>query len=137
MLKKEQVTNEKEGDPMQFSIEKIDHIQVAAPKDTEQTAIDFYEGLLGMEQIEKPASLKGRGGVWFAFGSYQLHIGIEEPFSPSLKAHPAFRVSGFEQLQKHLEANEIKVKNDDSIPGVKHFFIADPFGNRLEFLKNE
>ncbi|MDN7241934.1 VOC family protein [Planococcus sp. N028] len=119
---------------MNFSIEKIDHVQVAAPKGTEQAAIDFYAGILGMDSIEKPASLKGRGGAWFEFGSYQLHVGIEEPFSPAKKAHPAFRVKGFEQLQRHLTASGIEVKNDDSIPGVTRFFISDPFGNRLEFL---
>ncbi|TWT16107.1 VOC family protein [Planomicrobium sp. CPCC 101079] len=119
---------------MDFAITKIDHIQVAAPSNSEQSAIDFYSGILGMEQVEKPAALKGRGGVWFEFGAYQLHVGVEEPFSSAKKAHPAFQVAGFEQLQKHLNASGIDVKNDDSIPGVTRFFISDPFGNRLEFL---
>ncbi|TWT27517.1 VOC family protein [Planomicrobium sp. CPCC 101110] len=121
---------------MDFSIDKIDHIQVAAPSNSEQAAISFYNGILGMNQVEKPDALKGRGGVWFEFASYQLHVGVEEPFSAAKKAHPAFQVTGFEQLQKHLSASGIEVKNDDSIPGVLRFFIADPFGNRLEFLKS-
>lgn len=119
---------------MNFSIEKIDHVQVAAPKGNEQTAVDFYAGVLGMDSIEKPAPLQARGGAWFQFGSYQLHVGVEEPFAPAKKAHPAFRVTGYAQLQQHLSANGIEVKNDDSIPGVTRFFISDPFGNRLEFL---
>ncbi|MGI2327883.1 VOC family protein [Planococcus sp. YIM B11945] len=120
---------------MEFTIEKIDHVQVAAPAGNEQAAIEFYAGILGMKQVEKPESLKGRGGAWFEFGSYQLHVGVEAPFSPAKKAHPAFQVNGFEQLQAHLAANGIDVKNDDSIPGVARFFVFDPFGNRLEFLK--
>ena len=115
---------------MEFSIEKIDHVQVAAPKGMEREAIDFYAKVLGMKEVEKPDSLKGRGGAWFEFGAYQLHVGVEEPFSPAQKAHPAFRVSGFEALQKHLAANNIAVKNDTSIPGVQRFFVSDPFGNR-------
>jgi len=122
---------------MEFSIEKIDHVQVAAPKGKEQEAIGFYAGVLGMKEVEKPESLKGRGGVWFEFGDYQLHVGVEEPFSPAKKAHPAFKVSGYEALQKQLSANSVEVKIDAGIPGVQRFFVSDPFGNRLEFLKSE
>ncbi|MCP2033833.1 catechol 2,3-dioxygenase-like lactoylglutathione lyase family enzyme [Planomicrobium sp. HSC-17F08] len=122
---------------MEFTIGKIDHVQVAAPKGKEREAADFYAGILGMNEIEKPDALKGRGGVWFEFGSYQLHVGVEEPFSPAKKAHPAFRVTGFDALQKHLAANKYEVKNDISIPGIQRFFVSDPFGNRLEFLNGE
>lgn len=120
---------------MKFSIEKIDHIQVAAPRDSEEEAIRFYSVILGMKEIEKPEPLKARGGVWFEFGSFQLHIGIEDPFKPAKKAHPAFKVSGFEALKQHLAERGIESKQDDSIPGVERFFIFDPFGNRLEFMK--
>lgn len=120
---------------MQFSIEKIDHVQVAAPKGSEQQAREFYGEILGMKEVEKPEPLKARGGAWFEFGSFQLHIGIEEPFAPAKKAHPAFKVSGFETLKEHLSEKGVEFKNDDSIPGVERFFVFDPFGNRLEFLK--
>ena len=120
---------------MGFSIEKVDHIQVAAPQGSEAEAIGFYSGVLGMNEIEKPQPLKARGGVWFEFGSFQLHVGIEEPFVPAKKAHPAFKVSGYEEMQKQLKEKGVSVKVDDSLPGVERFFIFDPFGNRLEFLK--
>lgn len=120
---------------MKFSISKIDHVQVAAPKGNEEQARKFYRDLLGMKEVEKPEPLKSRGGVWFEFGSFQLHVGVEEPFSPAKKAHPAFLIDGYEALRKQLESQSIEVKNDDSIPGVERFFVFDPFGNRLEFLK--
>ncbi len=123
------------GGEMEFSIGKIDHVQVAGPKGSEAEAIGFYGGILGMKEVEKPEPLKARGGVWFEFDRFQLHIGIEEPFAPAKKAHPAFRVNGFEALQKHLTAQRVEWKADDSIPGVERFFVFDPFGNRLEFLK--
>jgi catechol 2,3-dioxygenase-like lactoylglutathione lyase family enzyme len=127
----------KEGGRMKFSIEKIDHVQVAAPKGTEKDAVEFYSGVLGMKEVQKPDALKERGGAWFEFGDYQLHVGVEEPFSPAQKAHPAFKVKGFEALQQHLATEGVELKNDDSIPGVLRFFISDPFGNRLEFLKSD
>ncbi len=120
---------------MEFSIGKIDHVQVAAPKGGEADARRFYGDALGMKEIQKPEPLKSRGGVWFGFDDFQLHVGIDEPFVPAKKAHPAFKVSGYEALQRHLEKNGITVTADTSIPGVDRFFVFDPFGNRLEFLK--
>ena len=120
---------------MRFSIDRIDHVQVAAPEGGESEARRFYTGILGLNEIEKPESLKARGGVWFEFADFQLHVGVEEPFAPAKKAHPAFRVSGFEALKQYLAEKGIESKPDDSIPGVELFFISDPLGNRLEFLK--
>jgi hypothetical protein len=71
----------------------IDHVQLAAPAGCEGDARRFFGELLGLEELEKPASLKGRGGVWFRVGAQQLHVGVEADFSPARKAHPAFRSS--------------------------------------------
>ncbi|ANU09918.1 Glyoxalase/bleomycin resistance protein/dioxygenase [Planococcus antarcticus DSM 14505] len=120
---------------MEFSILQIDHVQVAAPAGREEETRRFYAEILGMLEIEKPEALKGRGGAWFGFGGQQLHVGVEEPFSPAKKAHPAFRVTGYDELKIYLSENGLELKEDDSIPGVERFFIFDPFGNRLEFLK--
>jgi hypothetical protein len=36
-------------------------------------------------------------------------------------------------LRARLNAAGIATTDDDSIPGSRRFFAADPFGNRLEF----
>lgn len=59
---------------MVFSFLKIDHIQLAAPKNSEHLARQFYSGILGLKEIEKPELLRKRGGVWFSIGTYQIHI---------------------------------------------------------------
>ncbi|MGE7604098.1 VOC family protein [Peribacillus sp. NPDC097675] len=120
---------------MPFKFQTIDHIQLAAPKGSEDIARKFFQDTLGLDEVEKPESLKKRGGLWFQFGNHQIHIGIEEPFYPAKKAHPAFAIENLEALKQHLLTNGIDVKNDDRIPGVKRFFISDPFGNRMEFLE--
>ncbi|MDN3448731.1 VOC family protein [Planococcus sp. APC 3906] len=120
---------------MAFNITKIDHVQVAAPKGCEEQARNFYSGILGMKELEKPEPLQARGGAWFEFPGFQLHVGVEEPFEPAKKAHPAFVVEGFDELKAHLLEKGVAVKDDTSIPGSIRFFAADPFGNRLEFLK--
>jgi len=116
-------------------IKGIDHIQVAAPKGSEDEARRFYGEILGMEELEKPESLKDRGGCWFQCGQQEVHIGIEEPFTPSKKAHPGFVISDLEGLRQALETGGFSVKEDAPILGRNRIFSEDPFGNRIEFLE--
>lgn len=120
---------------MPFIFKSIDHIQLAAPKGSEETARKFFKNILGFDEVEKPEELKKHGGVWFEFGNYQIHIGIEEPFYPAKKAHPAFEIENIEELKKHLVTNGVDVIEDDKLPGAKRFYISDPFGNRMELLE--
>jgi catechol 2,3-dioxygenase-like lactoylglutathione lyase family enzyme len=116
-------------------IVRIDHIQLAAPKGCETAAREFYGTILGLPEIQKPASLRARGGCWFQCGEQQLHIGVDASFQPAKKAHPAFAVSDLEKLRKSLLAHAVKITEDDSLPEAKRFFAEDPWGNRLEFLE--
>ncbi|MEW9052919.1 MAG: VOC family protein [Neobacillus sp.] len=118
-----------------FTFKAIDHVQLAAPKGSEDTARKFYKDILGFEEIEKPAELKKRGGVWFRFANVPLHIGVEEPFIPAKKAHPAFEIENIEQLKNHLVKNGIEIVEDNLLPGATRFYISDPFGNRIELLE--
>ncbi len=120
---------------MSFAIKKIDHIQLAAPKGCEEAAREFFSGILGLIEVEKPGELKKRGGVWFEFGTFQLHIGVEEPFSPAKKAHPAFVVENIEELKGHLRVKGVTFTEDDLLPGASRIHVHDPFGNRLELLE--
>ncbi|WP_152654960.1 VOC family protein [Oceanobacillus sp. CFH 90083] len=120
---------------MTFQLKKLDHIQLSAPKGSEETSIKFYRDILGFVEEEKPKTLKANGGVWFKKGEMAIHIGIEEPFTPMKKAHPAFEVSGIGALQAHLESAGISTKWDSKLPNARRFYIKDPFGNRLEFLE--
>jgi hypothetical protein len=80
--------------------------------------------------------LRSRGGVWFALGGGQLHIGVQEPFAPARKAHPAFRVAEGEldELAWRLEDAGERVEWDDSLQAVRRFYTTDPWGNRLELV---
>jgi hypothetical protein len=83
--------------------------------------------------------MRSRGGVWFTLGgSGQLHIGVEDPFAPARKAHPAFRVAAdaLDDLAGRLESACERVDWDDSLPGVRRFYTADPWGNRIELAQS-
>ncbi|WP_053361676.1 glyoxalase [Bacillus sp. FJAT-27251] len=120
---------------MAFMLKGLDHVQLAAPPGSEELSRNFYGKLLMMQEVEKPESLKKRGGVWFQFGSSQLHIGIEEPFTPARKAHPALVIENLGELKLHLKANQVPFKEDSLLPGADRIYVDDPFGNRLEMLE--
>jgi catechol 2,3-dioxygenase-like lactoylglutathione lyase family enzyme len=107
------------------------------PKGQEATARGFYGTLLGLEELVKPQGTAARGGVWFKCGNLQFHLGIEEPFAPAHKAHPAFRVRDYERLLVTLSANGVTVTRDEALAGVERAFVHDPFGNRIELIKSE
>ncbi|AJI24738.1 glyoxalase [Priestia megaterium] len=120
---------------MTFTLTHIDHIQLAAPPNSESEARHFFGTVLGLTEVEKPESLKKRGGVWFEFGSYQLHIGVEPAFSPAKKAHPGFHVKNLPAFKDHLASFGISFIEDKNITGVERIYVDDPFGNRMEFLE--
>jgi catechol 2,3-dioxygenase-like lactoylglutathione lyase family enzyme len=109
----------------------IDHVQVAAPAGGEDDARAFYGGLLGMEELPKPGALRG-GGCWFRAGPQELHVGVEEPFTAALKAHPGLVVSDLDAIRGRLAAAGTPHEDDACIEGIDRLFVRDPFGNRLE-----
>ncbi len=124
---------------MSGPVSGIDHVQVAAPAGCEEAARRYYGSLLGLEEIRKPPLLAARGGVWFRIGAQELHVGVAEPFAPATKAHPALRVESaaeLERLAARLEASGVAVvwADEAEISGAARFFVADPWGNRLELI---
>lgn len=121
------------------SIEGLDHVQVAAPTACEDEGRRFYGEILGLAELEKPASLAARGGVWFRLGAQELHVGVADPFVPAGKAHPALRVASVPELERlagRLEGSGFPVRWADprEMPGATRFFVDDPWGNRVELI---
>jgi catechol 2,3-dioxygenase-like lactoylglutathione lyase family enzyme len=116
-------------------IESLHHVQLAIPPDAEDQARSFYIDVLGFEEVEKPAILNFRGGVWFACTGVELHLGVEDPFTPAKKAHPAFRVASLEQVIRHLESRDVSYRRDVDLPTIRRVYVDDPFGNRIELLE--
>lgn len=122
---------------MTFHYETIDHVQLAAPPGSEEEARNFYVKILGFREVEKPELLKANGGVWFQAGTINIHIGIEKPFVPAQKAHPAILVKNIEKLKEYLNENQVDFIVDYKLPSANRFYLSDPFGNRIEFLEWE
>jgi catechol 2,3-dioxygenase-like lactoylglutathione lyase family enzyme len=113
----------------------LDHVQVAIPPDSDDTARAFYSGVLGLEEIPKPEPLRATGALWLRVGSAELHLGIQPDFHPARKAHPAIRVADVDGMAARCAAAGYAVDWDDRYPGVRRFYVHDPFGNRIEILQ--
>ncbi len=121
--------------PLATSGIAIDHVQIAAPTSCEAAARRFYGDVLGLPELEKPASLQARGGCWFACGSHQVHIGVDPDFRAARKAHVAFSASDLNGLRARLASQGFRTADDDTLPGRRRFYCDDPWGNRLEFVE--
>ena len=113
----------------------LHHVQLAVPRGREQEARAFFVGLLGFEEETKPPNLAVRGGLWLLQGSIRLHLGVEEPFVPARKAHPAFLTDDLAGLREHLVGSGCRIVEDEPLPEFGRFYVDDPFGNRIEFLQ--
>ena len=124
---------------------RLHHVQVACPSGGEGGARRFYGEGLGLSEVEKPPDLRVRGGCWFrAYDDggavlAEIHVGVEDPFVPARKAHPALLLADgaeLEQTGSCLAGLGFVVDRSerDSFPGHVRFHTFDAHGNRVEIL---
>jgi catechol 2,3-dioxygenase-like lactoylglutathione lyase family enzyme len=121
----------------------LHHVQVACPPGGEDEVRAYYGDALGLTEVPKPRSLAGRGGTWFraydARGDVvaELHVGVEDPFVPARKAHPAFVVDDLDAVAADLRAAGFEVDERERVTfeGYLRFHSFDPHGNRVEVLQ--
>lgn len=127
---------------------RLHHVQVACPPGGEAEARRFYAEGLGLTEVDKPAALRARGGAWFrAYAdpahptrvTAEIHVGVEDPFTPARKAHPALVLDSRTQLERVADRLErlgyvVDRTEGDSFPGYVRLHAVDGHGNRVELL---
>lgn len=114
----------------------LHHAQITIPKGAEDEGKHFYCGILGLNEIEKPDSLKSRGGFWVTAGDRDIHVGTEDEVDRSkTKAHIAYQVDDLSYWVKVLEKHHVQITKSIPIPGFERFEFRDPFGNRVEMIQ--
>jgi catechol 2,3-dioxygenase-like lactoylglutathione lyase family enzyme len=114
------------------------------PRGEEELARLFYQDALGLTEVEKPPSLTGRGGCWFRsieddIITAEIHVGVDEPFVPAKKAHPALVVDSLADLDEMAAriasaGFEVSHAERHSFEGYVRFHTRDGFGNRVEVM---
>jgi catechol 2,3-dioxygenase-like lactoylglutathione lyase family enzyme len=124
---------------------RLHHVQVCCPRGGEAAARRFYADGLGLTEVDKPGELAGRGGVWFrAYDetgavTAELHVGVEEPFAPARKAHPALVLPSLEALEAVADrlarlGHPVDRSEWATFPGYRRVHVQDAHGNRVELL---
>jgi len=100
----------------------------------------FYEGVLGLVEIPRPAGL-GIPGVWYRAGACEVHlietppgvdVGAPAPTLTPLARHAAFAVNDYEATLKHLREQLTEVLATS--PKLGQIWVRDPDGHVLEFI---
>jgi catechol 2,3-dioxygenase-like lactoylglutathione lyase family enzyme len=116
-------------------ISRLDHLTIEV--NDLNKAINFYTKILGLEERRTPEEVKSKGIRWLNIADNQaLHlIEIPDMREPS-SAHMALIVEDIESWEKYLTKYHIEIQSPKfNIYNAKRFFIKDPSGNRIEFLK--
>ncbi|HJP95491.1 MAG TPA: VOC family protein [Pyrinomonadaceae bacterium] len=111
------------------------HVNVTVPKSLEEAAKHFYGVVMGLQEVPKPESSRGRGGAWYQLGQMQLHLSIEEPLGENClsKRHVCYTVSNLTKAEERFRKAGVEILPDDlPTPGWTRFYVRDPGGNRLE-----
>lgn len=114
----------------------VHHVQITIPKGAEEEGQAFYCNVLGLEEIEKPETLKPNGGFWLKAGDFEIHVGVEDGFNRlKTKAHIAYQVKDITLWKEKLKQHNIEILTSIPIPGYERFEFRDPFGNRVEMIQ--
>jgi catechol 2,3-dioxygenase-like lactoylglutathione lyase family enzyme len=114
----------------------LHHAQITVATGDEARARQFYCGVLGLPEIEKPRSLKDMGGFWVQVGDRAMHIGVEDNVDRSAtKAHLAYQVDDVAAWRTKIRETGIATLDSIAIPGFDRFEFRDPFGNRVELIQ--
>lgn len=109
----------------------IDHVQLGMPAGAEaaRTAEEFYGGVLGLQSVPVPTTVRDRGGCWFEGSCVKVHLGVEEPFRPARDAHPGLMVDDLVGLIQRIRTagSDLWLADDP-----RWVCTRDPFGNLIE-----
>ncbi len=112
----------------------IHHVNVTVPRSLETQTKHFYGVVMGMTEVPKPESSRGRGGAWYQLGQVQLHLSLEDGVDEHLsKRHVCYTVHDLREAEDRFRQAGVEILPDDQpIPGWERFYVRDPGGNRLE-----
>jgi catechol 2,3-dioxygenase-like lactoylglutathione lyase family enzyme len=120
---------------------RLQHVSIVIPRGdaARAQAIEFYGGLLGLEERDVPPHLDPAELVWFRVGGdLELHLmQVGEPAGDA--RHLCLEVEGedLDALRSRIEAGGTETSEATPIVGRPRFFCRDPFGNLVELTRIE
>jgi hypothetical protein len=116
-----------------MKVHGVEHVALAYPAGRLDEVRAFYIGLLGLTELERPASIT-TPGAWLSCGSSQLHFSNDPEFNVQVRPHTALMVDDLPALVKLLDERGHKTHRNAPLGGRERYFTWDPFGNKLELV---
>ena len=117
------------------TITRLQHAAVTVPVEGLDEARHFYSNLLGLKEVARPPELQSRPGIWYSFGSTELHIQTRPNVALEKgDRHPALVVDDLDGWRSHFVEHGVEVIDQPTIYGRRRFNLRDPFGNLLELM---
>ena len=117
------------------TITRLQHAALTVPVAGLDQARRFYSEILGLKEVPRPPEVQSRPGIWYSFGSTELHIQAR-PDAPIEKGdrHPALVVDDIDAWRRRFAEQGIDVIDQPTLYGRRRFNVRDPFGNLLELM---
>jgi len=122
---------------MNITYRRLNHVTIAAPAGEHAKVREFYGGVLGLKEIERPEALGGVYDlIWFEWLNFTLHIDLSPPWrEPAENRHLAVEVKDIGAVRNRLRAQGLEIREAVVIPDRERFYLIDPFGNYFEFME--
>jgi len=121
-------------------IKRLQHVSIAVDASRAAEARHFYGTCLGLKEKPRPLGLKARALIWYDIGEGEdeLHLILTDPAHfERLRAgdHFCVEIDDLEAMRARLNGHAIAPMGATTIDGRPRFFVADPFGNSIEFVE--
>ena len=117
------------------TITRLQHAAITVPIEGLEAARRFYSDVLGLKEVPRPPELQSRPGIWYTFGTTELHIQTRSNVPPEKgDRHPALVVDDIEGWRERFTEHAVDVIDQPTIYGRRRFNVRDPFGNLLELM---
>ena len=122
---------------MKINATRINHITLAVPAGEHEKVRAFYGGVLGLEEIPRPAALNAVYDlIWYKFLDITFHFDFQPPWAvPAENRHVALEVKDLPAARRYLEEKGATIREAVSMPDRDRFYLLDPFGNYFELLE--
>ena len=116
---------------------RIHHVSLPRLAESDEAIRHFYGDLLQLQELPPPKGAGYLSVIVYQIGEdNELHLFVEASI-PLSQRHLCIEVDDLLYWRTHLERSGIPIIDDFPIPGRPRFFVRDPVGNLVEFMKIE
>jgi catechol 2,3-dioxygenase-like lactoylglutathione lyase family enzyme len=116
---------------------RCNHVTLAVPAGEHDKARAFYGGVLGLEEVARPAALGTVYDlIWYWWLDLLLHLDFTPPWvQPAENRHLAVEVRDLPAVRAYLNQRGAEIREAVVIPDRERFYVLDPFGNYFELIE--